>query len=305
MPSGLRLSAALALQQVRTRTPGVQSLAISGWFHKWPALWAAFVAIVFAALPVRAETQVDLELVLAVDVSMSMDVVEQKNQRQGYVAAFRSDEIVRAIQQGVTGRIGVTYVEWAGAGVQQVVVPWSVVSDAASADAFAKRLNAQPITRARMTSISGALLMSAALFEANTLKGYRRVIDVSGDGPNNGGAFVDDARNRVVKQGITINGLPFQFPRPEGVYSYFDLPDLDKYYAGCVIGGPGAFMIAVKEPSKFAEAIKRKLLLEIADLKPVTPPKFIRSQFRVEGPRPSYDCKIGEKRWEQYQLEQW
>ncbi|MEL7303959.1 MAG: DUF1194 domain-containing protein [Pseudomonadota bacterium] len=261
-----------------------------------------------APLTAKASTDVDLELVLAVDVSMSMDLDEQRHQREGYVAAFRSPQIVKAITSGPRGRIAVSYTEWAGQGSQSVVVPWRVIASAGDAAAFADELAAKPIKRALMTSISGALEHAAALFDANRISSPRRVIDVSGDGPNNIGGRVDRTRDGVVAKGIVINGLPLKFKRPDGPYSYFDLPDLDKYYAACVIGGPGSFMIAVQDRAKFGQAIRQKLYLEIADLQPprADPPARIqRTQFRVEGVKPSYDCLAGEKRWQQYQLEQW
>ncbi|MEO1695033.1 MAG: DUF1194 domain-containing protein, partial [Pseudomonadota bacterium] len=252
---------------------------------------------------------VDLELVLAVDVSMSMDVAEQKHQRAGYVAAFRSQDIIDAITKtGTRGRIAVTYFEWAGVYSQSVVVPWRVIDGAEAAFAFAAELEGKERTRAYRTSISTALARSAALFDGNAITAPRRVIDVSGDGPNNAGSRVDEARDAVVARGITINGLALQFPRPEGPYTYFDLPDLDRYYAGCVIGGPGAFMISVKSQERFGQAIRRKLLLEIADLQPSqrpAAPRIRKIQFRLKGAPPPYDCLVGEKRWRQYQLEQW
>ncbi|MEL6299637.1 MAG: DUF1194 domain-containing protein [Pseudomonadota bacterium] len=252
----------------------------------------------------------DLELVLAVDVSMSMDLDEQRHQRQGYVSAFQSPAILQAITSGPERRIAVTYMEWAGVGTQSVIVPWRVIGSAADAQAFAKALAEMPTRRALMTSISGALTESARLFDGNGLAGTRRVIDISGDGPNNIGGRVDRARDKVLAKGIVINGLPLQFKRPDGPYSYFDLPDLDKYYAACVIGGPGAFMIAVQDRKNFGQAIRQKLLLEIADRQPPAPAAppaalFKRAQFRVEGVKPKYDCLIGEKRWQQYQYEQW
>jgi hypothetical protein len=276
---------------------------------------AAAIALILACASAAAREQVDLELVLAVDVSMSMDLEEQKYQRRGYVDAFRSKAIIDAIQSGPNRRIAVTYVEWAGAGVQKVVVPWRIIANADDGAAFASLLEGQPILRARMTSISGALLEAEKLFEANEIDSIRRVVDVSGDGPNNSGAKVDETRDRLVKNGITINGLALKFKRPEGPYSYFDLPDLDKYYAACVIGGPASFMISVQEVGKFGQAIRQKLLQEIATAPPAKPqrvrpqhPRLIRTQFRIGGgdaDKPTYDCLAGEKRWEQYQLEQW
>lgn len=289
--------------------PANPFLSRAPWLCLGP-LVSAIILVFTSATAATARQQVDLELVLAVDVSMSMDLEEQRYQRRGYVDAFRTRAIIDAIQSGPNRRIAVTYVEWAGAGVQRVVVPWQIIATAQDGEAFAKALEAQPISRARMTSISGVLLEAQALFDANAIDSIRRVIDVSGDGPNNSGARVDETRDRLVKAGITINGLALKFKRPEGPYSYFDLADLDQYYAACVIGGPASFMISVQEVAKFGQAIRQKLLQEIAT--PSTAPAqrtpFIRTQFNVGGTqaaKPTYDCLAGEKRWEQYQLEQW
>lgn len=268
---------------------------------------ALALSILLQAGPGQAQTQVDLELVLAVDISMSMDLEEQRHQREGYVAAFRTPAIIDAIVSGPNRRIAVTYLEWAGAGTQRVLVPWQIIDSAQSAEAFARQLEVQPTGRARMTSISGALTAAADLFDQNTVDGLRRVIDVSGDGPNNSGARIDETRDEIVRRGITINGLALKFKRPEGPYSYFDLPDLDRYYAACVIGGPAAFMIVVQDRERFGQAIRQKLLMEISGTtRPLRQPATIQpAQFRLEGAKPQYDCLIGEKRWQQYQLEQW
>lgn len=260
---------------------------------------------------VRAnEIAVDLELVLAVDVSLSMDIEEQKYQRAGYVSALRSREVMEAIKLGEHGRIALTYVEWAGAHYQRVAVPWRMIANPDDADAFAADLSTEPITQARMTSISKAIAKAAALFDNNGFAGKRRVIDVSGDGPNNIGGRVDAARDTAVDSGIVINGLALKFKRPEGPYSYFDLPDLDRYYAACVIGGPGSFMIAVQDQKSFGQAIRQKLVLEIADLAPRVPPARIQrtshrvlTQFQIG--KPTYDCLIGEKMWDSYQTDRW
>ena len=171
--------------------------------------------------PALAQTQVDLELVIAVDVSLSMDLDEQRLQRDGYVAAFRDPEVHKAIASGPHGRIAVTYMEWAGPPTQQVVMPWTRHRRPAAARAFADRLEAAPISRARMTSISPALHFSGRLFETSGVKGIRRVIDVSGDGPNNAGVPVVPVRDELVAKGIVINGLPIMLKLAAG---FFDLP---------------------------------------------------------------------------------
>src|SRR5215510_13461838 len=238
--------------------------------------FAAFVALALAfAGTALAQVPVDLELVLAVDVSLSMDLDEQRLQREGYIAAFRDGEVHKAITSGPYGRIAVAYMEWAGPSVQNVVVPWTVIDGATAALAMADKLDAQPISRARMTSISQGLVFAAQLFESSGAKGIRRVIDVSGDGPNNAGPLLTVIRDQVVAQGIAINGLPILLKKPS---SFFDIADLDVYYTECVIGGTGAFMIPIRERFEFKVATRRKLLLEIAGDQ--TPPRLTPAQFR-------------------------
>ncbi len=256
-------------------------------------LWAVLLATPFGPGPALGQTPVDLELVIAVDVSLSMDIDEQRLQRDGYVAAFRDPEVHKAITSGPHGRIVVTYMEWAGQPTQQVVLPWTVVDGPAAARVFADRLEAVPITRARMTSISTALQFSARLFETSGARGIRRVVDVSGDGPNNAGMPVVPARDELVAKGIVINGLPIMLKLAAG---WFDLADLDRYYTDCVIGGTGSFMIPIKERSEFQTATRRKLLLEIASREP--PARLIRVQ--AAAPAESSDCMVGEKQWRRY-----
>ena len=257
-------------------------------------LWAAFVAAAGLQLrPALAQTVVDLELVIAVDVSLSMDLDEQRLQRDGYIMAFRDPEVHKAITSGPNGRIAVTYMEWAGPPTQQVVMPWTVIDNAQAAGAFADRLEAAPISRARMTSISAALQYSGHLFDSSGAKGIRRVIDVSGDGPNNAGMPVVPVRDELVAKGIVINGLPIMLKLAQG---FFDLAELDLYYADCVIGGTGSFMIPIKQRNEFQTATRRKLLLEIAGYEP--PARLIRAQ--ATAPAERFDCLIGEKQWRNY-----
>lgn len=243
----------------------------------------------------QTETSVDLELVLAVDVSLSMDMDEQRLQRDGYVAAFRDAEVWNAIAAGANGRIAVTYVEWAGQVNQQTVIPWTLIDGQAAAQAFSDQLEAAPISRARMTSISGALIYSGRQLETNPFKGTRRVVDVSGDGPNNSGPPAQDARDELLSKGIIINGLPILLKRdqPSG---FFDINNLDSYYTNCVIGGAGAFMIPVRERAEFRSATRRKLILEISDLAPEQPVRVIRTQTSSE----PIDCMVGERMWRLY-----
>jgi hypothetical protein len=255
---------------------------------------ATVVSVAWLGLaPACAQTPVDLELVLAVDVSLSMDLDEQRLQRDGYIAAFRDPEVHKAILSGPHGRIAVTYMEWAGPPTQQVVIPWTTVDTVEAANALADKLERLPISRARMTSISAALQFSGRLFEVSGVKGIRRVIDVSGDGPNNAGDPVVPVRDRLVAEGIVINGLPVMLKLASG---FFDLADLDRYYTDCVIGGAGAFMIPIRERSEFRTATRRKLLLEISRAEP--PPRLIRVQARA--PEQQSNCLVGEEQWRRY-----
>lgn len=238
----------------------------------------------------RAQTPVDVELVLAVDVSRSMDMDEQRLQRAGYVAAFRDPAVQAAIAGGIHGRIAVTYVEWAGTGLNTIVVPWSIITGEADANAFADRLAVPTPSRIRRTSISGAIALGQFELETNEAVGLRRVIDISGDGPNNEGAPVTVARDAAVARGITINGLPLILKPP----SAWGIEELDIYYEDCVIGGPGAFLITVRDPENFTEAIRRKLILEIAGVGPADRPTLHRAQFAAPH-APRIDCMIGER----------
>jgi hypothetical protein len=228
-----------------------------------------------------AEVEVDLELALAIDVSGSVDEEEALLQRSGYIAAFRHPSVVEAIRNGPLGRIAVSYYEWAGFGHMKIIVPWMVISDKASADAFAASLQLEPPETARRTAIAAAITFGASHFDNSGFAGRRRVLDISGDGPNNWGESVTVARDRAIARGITINGLPIVNERP----TFSGLPpmrDLDLYYRDCVIGGPGAFYIAARDFKDFGRAILRKLILEIAGLQPA--PEEMRTGRKVDGP---------------------
>ncbi|HET7716507.1 MAG TPA: DUF1194 domain-containing protein [Bauldia sp.] len=256
---------------------------------------AASATLVFLTAPAIAQVEVDLELVLAVDISRSMDYEEQQLQREGYVEALRHPEVIEAIRSGAVGRIAVTYVEWAGPFHQAMVVPWTIVSNLAEAEAFAAQVAAAPLVRERGTSISQGLDFASGLFASSGAAGYRRAIDVSGDGPNNMGVPVAPVRDRIVAEGITINGLPIML-KTSYAFGPYSIPNLDVYYEDCVIGGPGAFMITVDDPARFAIAIRRKLVLEIAGLMPE--PRLMKATSVT--PEPRVDCMIGEKqrgRW--------
>jgi hypothetical protein len=246
-----------------------------------------------APVPASAQmTEVDVELVLAVDVSRSMDLEEQRVQRDGYIAAFRHPEVIQAISSGEIGRIAVSYVEWAGSPYQNVVVPWTIIANEADALAFADKLEENEPANERGTSISNGLTFAAQLFETSGVAGLRQTIDVSGDGANNMGPPIVPTRDSVVAQGITVNGLPIMIrPALSATLEPFGIADLDIYYEDCVIGGPGAFMITVKDISQFQAAIRRKLVLEIAGLVPQ--PRLIPVAEMVKQPR--VDCLVGEK----------
>jgi hypothetical protein len=260
---------------------------------------AAGVAAVLVTLGLAAPSRpllaqlpavpVDTELVLAVDVSYSMDPEEQRIQREGYMEAITSREFMAAIRAGSHGKVAITYVEWAGPDDQQIIVPWRLVEGPESADAFAADIARSPYRRASRTSIGGALMFAKPLFAASGFRGLRRVIDVSGDGPNNSGPLVALQRDDVVAAGITINGLPLMLNRPNSFS--MDIANLDIYYEDCVIGGPGAFVIAVRDRAQFKEAIRTKLILEIADLSPDA--RVQRAQAR----QPRVSCTIGEQMW--------
>ncbi|MEM9062052.1 MAG: DUF1194 domain-containing protein [Pseudomonadota bacterium] len=237
------------------------------------------------------DLRVDVELVLAVDVSRSMSEGELEIQRRGYAEALVSDEVINAIEQGFYGKIALTYLEWAGTFSQREIVGWTLIESLEEAERFASKLTAEFNTSLRRTSISGVLDHASALFRDNGYNGTNHVIDISGDGPNNMGRRVDNARDDALSRGITINGLPLM--TREGLGAQWHLPDLDRYYRDCVIGGPSAFVIPVLEWEHFPAAVRRKLVLEIAGRTPTVIP----AQYRVD-PNEPYDCLIGEKIWQ-------
>src|SRR5262245_28919045 len=235
----------------------------------------------------RSGMPVDVELVLAVDVSYSMDPEEQELQREGYIAAITSAEFMGALRQGMHARIAMTYFEWAGSHHSQVIVPWRLIESPETADGFAADIARARYTRASRTSVSTALLFGASLFDSSGYRGLRRVIDVSGDGVNNNGPPVTMARDEVLAKGITINGLPIMLKRP--ITSSMDIDNLDVYFEDCVIGGPGSFVIPIRQREQFKEAIRTKLILEVARLTPRVVPAAARA--------PRISCTIGEQIW--------
>jgi Protein of unknown function (DUF1194) len=233
---------------------------------------------------------VDVELILAVDVSYSMDMDELAIQREGYAQAIVSKEFLQALKTGPNGKVAVTYFEWAASSDQKIIIPWRVIDGPETADAVANEIMKTPIRRASRTSISGAINFAMPLFEENPYRGLRRVIDISGDGPNNNGMPVVTARDAALEKGIVINGLPIMVKEPS--YSTMDIDNLDYYYEDCVIGGPGSFVVAIKDRDKFKEAIRTKLLLEVAGRMPE------RQVVPVAEKEPRVNCLIGEKIWQ-------
>jgi hypothetical protein len=243
------------------------------------------------AMPANAAEEVDLELLLLVDVSRSMSAAELDLQRQGYVEALRSDSVAAALGRALTGRIALAYVEWAGEKRQRVIQDWVLIESRDDLFAVAEVLANDHSTTQSRTSISGALRYGAAYLDANEFNGLRRVIDISGDGPNNQGGEVTATRDAVVAGGITINGLPLM--TQDGVF--MRIPDLDAYYENCVIGGPGAFLVPVNKWEDFGPAVTQKLVLEIAGL---PPERLIPAQAAAP-----YDCEVGEKLWRRMRMD--
>jgi hypothetical protein len=233
---------------------------------------------------------VDVELILATDVSYSMDMDELAIQREGYAQAIVSKEFLQALKTLPNGKIAITYFEWAASSDQKIIIPWRLIDGPETADAVANEIMKTPVRRASRTSISGAINFAMPLFDENPYHGMRRVIDISGDGPNNNGEPVTGPRDAALAKGITINGLPIMVKEPS--YSTMDIDNLDFYYEDCVIGGPGSFVVAIKDREKFKEAIRTKLLLEVAGTTPE------RRVVPVAEKEPRVSCLIGEKIWQ-------
>ncbi|MDH3231695.1 MAG: DUF1194 domain-containing protein [Alphaproteobacteria bacterium] len=282
--------------------------------------------------PVQAQDRpVDLELALGIDVSGSVDDEEAILQRQGYIAAFRHPDVIRAIEHGMLGRIAVGYYEWAGYGHMRVIADWTEIRDAKSANAFADMLTLNPPRTAHRTAIAAAIDFAALWFDMNAFEGTRRVVDISGDGPNNWGGLVAVARDRAVARGVTINGLPIVNDRPS-LSGRPQIRNLDLYYRDCVIGGPGAFIVVANTFEEFAVAVRKKLIIEIAGSMGQTHaaaqrdgrgtgdadrrsassgtarrlatdvpfrPRLIPAQLKPDRIAPP--CDIGERRWDDYE----
>ena len=258
--------------------------------HAFRALLSASL-IALAGQTAAAAEAVDLELALGVDVSGSIDDQEALLQREGYIAAFRHPDVIEALTGGMLGRVVAAYYEWAGFGHMKIIADWTEIHDVASAHAFADKLTREPPRTARRTAISDAIAFGAGFFQRNDFDGTRRVIDISGDGPNNYGAPVTGSRDAAVARGITINGLPIINDRPSR-FGRVPMANLDLYYIDCVIGGPGAFIVVAEDFKDFAVAIRRKLILEIAGRMP--PARAPRLRPATFGP----PCDVGERRRE-------
>src|SRR6266567_687999 len=224
-------------------------------------LCGSLLAFLGWTTPAPAAEQVDLKLVLATDVSRSIDDSELRLEREGTAEAFLDSEVVKAIQNGSLGKIAVAAFDFSSPQDNRVTMDWHIIHDRASAMVLAETIRDTPRTRGRRTSVSSALELGALLIESSEkdIVATRKVIDVSGDGPNNDGNRMTEAHDKVIAQGIVVNGLPVMDDNANG---YF--PDLDKYYAACVAGGRGSFVVAVHNYKDFSAAMRHKLVLEIS-----------------------------------------
>ena len=243
----------------------------------------------------QARQRVALELVLAVDVSPTMTNEEFYLQRMGYVEAFRHQDVIDSIVYGAADGVAVTYVEWGASYAQDVIAPWTLIRSREDALRFADVLASTNIYPGQLTSISGALLTSAEMIESNAYEGDRKVIDLSGDGPNNDGPVVTAARDAMAELGIIVNGLPLMLNQPGET---FYIPNLEQYYEDCVITGSGAFIAPVRNVEEMAGTIRGKLALEIAGLRvrddagAIVPVQFFMEGQEDEG---GANCLIGEQ----------
>jgi len=241
--------------------------AALGWRMVVAAIALAAIRSPAAGEPVG----VDLQLVIAIDVSSSMDESRRRVQREGYARAIRSAEVLAAIKSGPYGRIAIACFGWASPDYQRVIVPWTIVETPADADAVAHAIEQEPLASEAGTSISAALLFSERLLRPTGIRADRKIIDVSGDGPNNSGPLLRPARASVLAGGVTINGLAIALrTKEERTFGPFASTTIRSYYQGCVIGGAGAFVIAVESVADFEPAMRTKLTTEIAEMHPLT-----------------------------------
>jgi hypothetical protein len=231
-------------------------------------LFGLFVAIgiLFGSLAACAAEEVDLLLVLSSDVSRSVDAPKFKLQRDGYAAAIVNPRVIQAIRSGALGKIAISFVEWSGVGAQKIVIDWTIIRDEATAKDFSAQVIEAPRAFADRTSISGGIDFAMAQLARAPFTSNRRTIDVSGDGTNNSGRDVVDARDEALAKGVTINGLVILSERPMSWNADHTNPPggLDAYYRNNVIGGPGAFVMVAENFSSFGQAILNKLIAEIA-----------------------------------------
>jgi hypothetical protein len=227
---------------------------------------AGLLALFLVIVPATAQDkkEVDLALALAIDISGSIDPEEARLQREGYVIAFRDPVITKAILGGPNGRIAVAYFEWSDSWMQKLLIDWTLLDSEATIAAFADKLANSPISIARRTSISGAIRYAVGLFGRSAYDADRKVLDISGDGSNNDGMLVTDARTEALKQRIAINGLPIINDRPNP-FGFPAEADLDQYYLHCVTGGPRSFVEVARNFDDFPRAVRKKLLQEVAD----------------------------------------
>jgi hypothetical protein len=252
-------------------------------------MWRALiltVAFLSGTSPSGAQVPVDVQLVLAIDVSLSMTADERMIQRQGYAEALVSDDVMRAIDDGFLGRIALTYMEWAGARYQRQVIGWTLIDGPEALARFAQAILENDPKPHRGTSISGALYFAGQLFEDSGFTSPRRIIDISGDGPNSSGPPVEAVRNALVARGIEINGLPIMVS--DGMNGALNLRDLDRFFENCVIGGGSAFVMPVRDWQDFVPSLRRKLVLEIAGQMAQVLPAHLHVGA-------AYDCGIGER----------
>jgi len=225
-----------------------------------------FAGITFIPAAASSAENVDLLLVLAVDVSRSIDAAKFQLQREGYAAAISDAHVLEAVQSGRNGKIGLTFVEWSGVGAQRVVIDWTAIGDPGSAKDFGDRLLEAPRSFADRTSISGAIEFAMGQFDRAPFEAARHTIDVSGDGTNNAGRDVGALRDEAVAKGITINGLVILSDNPMSWNPDHTNPPggLDNYYRNNVMGGPGAFVMVAENFNSFGQAIVKKMIAEVA-----------------------------------------
>ena len=255
---------------------------------------AALAAALLLARPTAAEDaqqDVDVALAMGVDISYSMDDDEQRLQREGYIQTLGSRQLLDGVAGGLNGRIAVAYFEWAGNYERRVLVPWTIVDGPKTMEPVLDILRNTPRRRASRTSVSGAIDFGADLLDKAPVRAIRKVLDISGDGPNNNGRPVEQARDEASGRGSSSTDCPILVKR--SFNNSFDIENLDEYYSDCVVGGPGSFMIEIDDrEDHFAQATRQKLLKEIAGI--VETPRVLRV-----ADRPKVDCLVGEKLWQQ------